>query len=819
MKKANLKKITLGIAMALGCNLMTLGLANNVEAAEFDVPIAGIDATTNATYADAGILVDGKYVFADAETTLNKGGTVTLGGWVAGSVNAVISNNNPDQNLVIDLQGNDLNINSSQTGITAGKNAKIDIYNPGKITIDTNSNTMAAAFFVKTGGHIHVHNGGENGEPASWDNAVVIRTHSSSSSSGVGIKGMSDDSNPDWIKIDGLVDIEGNVAKGQGMGEGLSAVASTIEVGGGKIIMKNDGTGETNFGGSNQIAIRAYGEFASEDGGIVNVNVTKAEDTYNSAATGAGNNVTQIVGNFSTVGGMGTLGTINVGLNTEDSYWRGNYNAGSGWGVTPGDFGCLNLWMGNGAQWEGYTQYATNLYMDTGATWYGYSHNNDNVIMTLKNGAMWTPTTAGTSTLTNSKIREFTGAVGEEAAGSIYMSDANAVDVTFGQYNGTTNFVYAADVENGVVKGGNITINAAGENAKAVLFAENIDNDKAIDGYVASLNDKLTYAAEDENLTKEIQIAEGNVLGEITATVDEEGNVVKTEKANVKNQQVSEISSVALMGWRAGMNDMNKRLGELRDSKGDLGVWVRMINGETEYQGVENEFKTYQIGYDEKLSVDPSWTVGVALSYTEGDANSANVTTESKSKGLHVYGSKLNNDGSFVDLIARYERLENDFNVASDKGSWDANGYSVSAEYGKRFTKDNGLWVEPQVELTYGNVGEAKYNVGSRNVIQEDMQSVVGRVGFSLGKDLSKGNIYARASYLYDFDGEAQVNFVNGSTSRTVEQDLGGGWWEVGVGTNINISDATHLYFDLEKTFGGEVDTNWKWNLGLRYSF
>jgi hypothetical protein len=172
MKKANLKKITLGIAMALGCNLMTLGLANNVEAAEFDVPIAGIDATTNATYADAGILVDGKYVFADAETTLNKGGTVTLGGWVVGSVNAVISNNNPDQNLVIDLQGNDLNINSSQTGITAGKNAKIDIYNPGKITIDTNSNNMAAAFFVKTGGHIHVHNGGENGEPASWDNAA-----------------------------------------------------------------------------------------------------------------------------------------------------------------------------------------------------------------------------------------------------------------------------------------------------------------------------------------------------------------------------------------------------------------------------------------------------------------------------------------------------------------------------------------------------------------------------------------------------------------------------------------------------------------------
>lgn len=26
-------------------------------------------------------------------------------------------------------------------------------------------------------------------------------------------------------------------------------------------------------------------------------------------------------------------------------------------------------------------------------------------------------------------------------------------------------------------------------------------------------------------------------------------------------------------------------------------------------------------------------------------------------------------------------------------------------------------------------------------------------------------------------------------------------------------------YADVEKTFGGEVDTNWQWNLGVRYSF
>ena len=47
----------------------------------------------------------------------------------------------------------------------------------------------------------------------------------------------------------------------------------------------------------------------------------------------------------------------------------------------------------------------------------------------------------------------------------------------------------------------------------------------------------------------------------------------------------------------------------------------------------------------------------------------------------------------------------------------------------------------------------------------------------------------------------------------------GGGWFEVGVGTNINLSDTSHLYFDLEKTYGGDTATPWQWNAGVRFSF
>ncbi len=101
-------------------------------------------------------------------------------------------------------------------------------------------------------------------------------------------------------------------------------------------------------------------------------------------------------------------------------------------------------------------------------------------------------------------------------------------------------------------------------------------------------------------------------------------------------------------------------------------------------------------------------------------------------------------------------------------------------------------------------------------VHQDGIQSLVGRLGVSLGKDIKQGNVYTRASYLYDFDGETAATLNN---QAKLTDDLGGSWWEVGVGTNINLSEVTYLYADIEKTFGGEVDTNWQWNLGVRYSF
>ena len=304
-------------------------------------------------------------------------------------------------------------------------------------------------------------------------------------------------------------------------------------------------------------------------------------------------------------------------------------------------------------------------------------------------------------------------------------------------------------------------------------------------------------------------------------TVDENGNVTDIE--TIKNPDVfgtEEVGALGLISWRNDLDDMNKRLGELRDSKGEHGVWVRMVRGENDYKSLNSQYNTYQLGYDEKLSTDPHWTLGAAFSYTDGDGGYDTGSFEMDHKTFTLYGSKLNDDGSYIDIVGKYSRLNHDLRNTWGDGEYDANGYSIGVEVGKRFQQGNGFWIEPQAQLTYGHVGSANYTAGDIKVAQDGMESLIGRAGVRFGKDLDNGNIYLRASYLYDFDGETGVTLTNAEgRERSFDQDLGGGWCEVGIGTNINLSDATHLYFDIEKTYGGDITTDWKWNAGIRYSF
>lgn len=484
---------------------------------------------------------------------------------------------------------------------------------------------------------------------------------------------------------------------------------------------------------------------------------------------------------------------VNVNLNGEGSYWTGNTKAqwNSDSGKPDGKkmaVSHMTLNVENGAQWN------PTYIKDDGST----TDNSGVQGIALNNLKL----ANGTVNLDSSKLNE-------DAPVKVENLSGNGTIVTDSLDNKLSISNKAAESE--------LTVNGTKEVTDAIASGK------------AKLQDlaNVVKGKDDKSAADTVTSDANDIIGGYSAKVDGEGNVqantVKTIE-NTTNRAISDMANISLMTWRAENNDMNKRLGELRDSKGEHGAWARMARGESKYgaQNVKNQYNYYQVGYDEKLSVDPNWTVGVALTRTEGNSTFATGSGENKHTGVAVYGSYLNDNGSFIDLIAKYARMDNEYKtIGAGVGDADykANGYSLSAEYGKRFTKDNGFWIEPQVELTYGTVGSVDYLTSKGyNVHQDSVDSLVARLGFSLGKDIKQGNVYVRASYLYDFDGETKAT-MSGAGTASFEQDLGGGWWEVGVGTNINLSDATHLYFDVEKTYGGNVATPWQWNAGVRWSF
>lgn len=449
--------------------------------------------------------------------------------------------------------------------------------------------------------------------------------------------------------------------------------------------------------------------------------------------------------------------------------------------------------------------------------------------MNIANGASWNMTS-------------------DSFANDVTVSDGGKINVQEGAKNFTADSI--------AMNNGNINLQGSGQKAEVkklkgkggIITTNSLDNKlnigtKAADATLkvegsGEIGDKiLAGKATLEDLAGTVKMKEGDktasdvvetqdgiIAGKMSAKVGANGKIdPSTIKRAIQqhNQAVSSMANLSLMTWRQENNDMNKRLGEVRASEGSQGIWARMARGQSKYgaQGIKNQYNYYQLGYDSKISDD--WILGGAFTYTDGDSSYTNGSGTNKHTGFAVYGSNLRDDGSFIDLIAKYAHMKNDFDVNGGVGSGDysTNGLSFSAEYGKRFQQED-YWIEPQAELTYGRVSSADFTTKrGAKVHQDSMDSLVGRLGFSLGKDIKQGNVYVRASYLYDFQGDTSVTMSKDGAATPFKTDLGGGWWEFGVGTNLDLGHDTHFYLDVETTAGGDVDTPWQWNAGVRYSF
>lgn len=613
-------------------------------------------------------------------------------------------------------------------------------------------------------------------------------------------------------------------AKGEDAVGVLALEHGSVDLNGKNAVIKAESSGNQ---ASEGIHVQNNDMTDTDHRATVNVNTENTTIHADSALVAMSNSVLNVNSNLVTNGknAILTRGNSDVNINMDGKHTTQlngdivfNYDGASSGTVINSNVN-VNL-NGEGSFWTGNTKAEWNNGNEgkPDADKMQVSH----MTLQVENGAQWNPTSVkevgNNSTSTGSQavalnsLKLNNGVVNLDSD----KLDANSpvkVEKISGNGTITTNSLDNKLVIDDKAAGTKLKVEGSGEIGDKILAGK------------ATLEDLAgTAKVGDKTASDVVETQDGIIAGKMFAKVGTDGTIdASTVKRAIQqhNQAVSSMANLSLMTWRQENNDMNKRLGEVRASEGSQGVWARMARGQSKYgpQGIKNQYNYYQLGYDSKISDD--WILGGAFTYTDGDSSYINGSGTNKHTGFAVYGSNLREDGSFIDLIAKYAHMKNDFDVNGGVGSGDysTNGLSFSAEYGKRFHQE-GYWIEPQAELTYGRVSSADFTTKNEaSVHQDSMDSLVGRLGFSLGKDIKQGNVYVRASYLYDFQGDTSVTMSRGGAATPFKTDLGGGWWEFGVGTNLDLGHDTHFYLDVETTAGGDVDTPWQWNAGVRYSF
>lgn len=445
---------------------------------EFTTAITG-DAAADTIYIEKGVLKDdGTYVFTADSTTIKPEKHLIAG------ISAAISGSDENHNVTMDMNGNKLTVDTTTdthtTGIAAIGKGVVNIKNAGAMSVSATSTKggQTDALFVNGGGTIQIHNTGA-------DNVLTLRAKSADPANAAVIKSMNGVSGVmSAITVDGLVDVVADKSNASGANEAISAVASKVEIGGGVIKAINGA----------EYAIRAYGESVSNNRGQVNVNVKK---DAKGAIIGAGSNTVQLEGNVYLGGDMDNAGAnadVSLGLNTKDSFWKGDVSNTKG-----SSAGIVNLYMGNGATWTGNNLSGNTVNADLdNATWTGYSNGN---AMHLKlDNSIWNVNGA-------SKLASFSG-----NKGSIFVA-SDAGDISVGDYSGNTTVIYNHDADHPTnILGGSFTIGQAKDGSAITLITDNQgitkgfdDHDKAEDQNTVNevlnkLAQKLFYTANDGKL-------------------------------------------------------------------------------------------------------------------------------------------------------------------------------------------------------------------------------------------------------------------------------------------------------------------------------
>ena len=481
------------------------------------------------------------------------------------------------------------------------------------------------------------------------------------------------------------------------------------------------------------------------------------------------------------------------------------------------------------------------LYLQNGATW-----RNEWLGAEREYPTQGRPDTAN-YLYTGSKVEHLIGGATEGSRGIIQAVDARPI--TINNYAGHTAIDYekgAPAAENGK---GEIVINHADPGSSVTLRSSVEALKEQANAEIPGLAEnqfvkKIVYngyTKGERNLGVNVHLETGVISPTLNAKLSPDDfaadgramvsdkTVLSTSESEIVSGAKSALAS-SVMQMRADTNDLQRRLGDVRLNSDNQGVWGKYIGGKskiTDSAYVNQNYNMAQIGYDTKRG---NWIIGGAFMYGTNNSDYALGSGSGKTAGLALYGAKQFNDGRYLDIIAKGNRLKNDFTVynslgTSLSGDYRNTGASLSLEYGKRIKRNNGFYIDPSAELIFSRLSgesfDARTNTGSIVHINSDaVNSAIGRLGIGIGKEATNSNVFLKAALAHEFSGKMKATYsmVGEPTTNSVV-DLKDTWLDLELGGSWSFHPNTYVYGTFTKNFGGTVDTSYRVDAGIRHNF
>lgn len=277
-------------------------------------------------------------------------------------------------------------------------------------------------------------------------------------------------------------------------------------------------------------------------------------------------------------------------------------------------------------------------------------------------------------------------------------------------------------------------------------------------------------------------------------------------------------------GWRTLTNTYRPRA---LQQGATTGIWAHIGGGQYSYdtQGIDTDttYTRIQGGYDAKTG--SGWTVGGQVSYLRGhDDYVFNGSGKEKAFAVGAYGLKDLGRDQYIQLESQVGRVTNTFTARNEigeslSGETKANAYTIGARYGKTVKLQNGVYIEPQAQLSYTHFGGDSFNAGTMHVDQAGVSSTSGGLGLEIGKTFGAGSIYTRVGVNHAFSGSVKTTYTSGSTVKSTEQDLKGTWTDLAFGGRYGINANNSLYADISTGLSGDYKVGWSVNAGFTHKF